>query len=163
MKTITTISILLASVVIAQSGESAKSSISNCRSIAKTFRESLKGKPLDVVLERLSQEVTSSPHCSCELIKSAVTVFKPTPKQVATMVDVAINAAPDYIEDIVNCSVAAAPDAKSGILSTASDYGYTPNPLDYPGIIGEHPGGQYLFVPTTPIFIAPPQITLVDP
>lgn len=135
----------------------------NCRSIAKSFRGSLKGKPIEIVLEMLSKEVSATPDCACELIKSAISSYKPTPQQVTAMVDTAINAAPDRIEEIVNCGIAAAPDSKSGILSTASDYGYIPNPLDYPGIIGEHPGAPWHFIPIVPIIVQPPQVTRVDP
>jgi hypothetical protein len=163
MKIITTLSALFLSVAIAQSGESAKPGIVNCRSITKAFTDDVRGKPIQAVLEILSREVSSHPDCSCELIKSAIASHKPTREEVTAMVDTAINAAPDRIEEIVNCSIAAAPDSKSGILSTASDYGYTPNPLDFPGVAGQHPGGQWQFVPTTPIFVNPPQITRVDP
>ncbi len=163
MKVITTFAILFISSLIVKSGESAVSGIPHCRSVAKSFGGAIKGKPIERVLDMLSKEVSSSPDCACELIKTAIASYKPTARQVAAMVDVAINAAPDRMEEIVNCGIAAAPDSKSGILSKASDYGYIPNPLDYPGIIGEHPGGQWHFIPIVPIIVQPPQVTRVDP
>jgi hypothetical protein len=159
----TTIVMLFSSASIVTSGESAKPVISECRSVAKAFKDSVQGKPIKIVLGMLSREVSSSPACACELIKTAIASYRPTPQEVAIMVDVAINAAPERIEEIVNCSIAAAPDSKSGILSTASDYGFTPNPLDFPGVIGEHPGEPFIFVPFVPIVVNPPMITRVDP
>lgn len=163
MKIITPVAILFLSSFIAHSGESAKSGILNCRDIAKSFGYALKEMPIETVIKMLSKEVSTNPHCSCELIKTAIAIHKPTPRQVTVLVDTAIHAAPDHIEEIVNCSIAAAPDSKSGILDTASDYGYTPNPLDYPGIAGEHPGGPWQYIPNTPVIVIPPQVTQVDP
>lgn len=163
MKIIISMIVLSASAFVAKSGESAKSGVMDCRSVAKSFGQSIKGKPIDLVLDQLAKEIESSPDCSCEIIKSAIAVHKPTTQQVAIMVDTAINVAPDHIEEIINCSIAAAPDAKSGILAEAGEYGYTPNPLDFPGIPGEHPGGQWQIIPHVPIIVIAPQVTQVDP
>lgn len=163
MKIIVPFAVLVASAAVATSGETTTQDRLDCRAIAKNFRESVKDQPIKKVLEILARDVAYAPGCSCELIKSAITVYKPTPEEVTLMVDAAINAAPERMEEIINCSMAAAPDAKAGILSTASEYGYVPNPLDFPGIFGEHPGGQWQYVPVIPIYVNPPQVTRVDP
>lgn len=163
MKIASTLAVLLVSSSFAVSGESARPVHSDCRAVAKSLRQEVNGKSMEVVLKMLSKEVASSSDCACELIKAAIAGYKPTPEEVSVMVEAAITAAPHRIKEIVNCGIAAAPDAKSGILDTAKEYGYTPNPLDFPGIVGEHPLAQLPPVPVHPIIVNPPQVTPTDP
>lgn len=117
---------------------------------------------MEEVLKLLEKEVSATPKCSCELIHAAIRGYKPTPQVVASMVDTAITAAPDYMETIIMCALAAAPDAEAEILAVAAKAGYTPNPLNFPGYIGLDPNGQYLFKSDTPLFVNPPVVTDVD-
>lgn len=127
------------------------------------MQKAVKEKAIEEVLKLLEKEISAAPACSCELIRSAIVGYKPTPPVVATMVDTAITAAPDHIEVIIMCALAAAPDAQAEILAVANKFGLAPNPLDMPGFIGEGANGQLLFSPTSPVFVNPPEVTTVNP
>lgn len=135
----------------------------DCRLVSSSLKNAVVGKPIESVLEMLSREVKATPQCSCELIKSAIKGYKPRPQVVAVMVDTAIQAAPEHMDVIIRCAAAAAPDALEEILGVASQYGKVPNPLDSPITPDHGPNGQFFYGLNGPLFVNPPQITLVDP
>jgi hypothetical protein len=159
MKTATILAVLLGGALTLSAAETQ----TDCRSVSQPLKKAVKGKPVEDMLKLLEKEVTATPKCSCELILSAIMGYKPKPNVVASMVDTAINAAPDYMEVIVMCALAAAPDAEAEILAVANKFGYTPNPLNFPGLPGQGPGGQFLEGANTPIFVNPPEVTTVNP
>lgn len=141
----------------------ANAQVAECKKVAKSIVQEAKGKTSEELTKLVSEKVKSSPKCSCEVMKGAIKGAKANPTVVAGLVDAAIQAAPDYIDVIMACSIAAAPDAFDEISAIGEKYGKSPNPLDFPGIIGVDPAGQYTFVPDTPVFVNPPQVTFVDP
>ena len=105
------------------------------------------------VLEVVSEELTTSPSCACEVVKAAIEASSAKPETVAAIVEAAVNAAPEEIRMIAQCAVAVAPDAFSQVQvvlakfdpnsgesvesakdsKVAKDGEGTPNPLDFPG------------------------------
>lgn len=130
------------------------------------------------VLEIVTNEVSSSPACSCEVVKAAIESSGADVKTVAAIVEAAITAAPDQMRLIAQCAIAVAPDALAEVQAVlarldpnAGDSGQSaksakgekapigevaamPNPLDFPGKTGIPP--MVPFFP--PIIINPPVV-----
>jgi hypothetical protein len=144
------------------------------------------------VLEIVSNEVTATPSCACEIVKVAIEGSNADAKTVAAIVETAAIAAPVQMRLIAQCAVAVAPDAlaevqavlakldpnlgESGTSSKDSENGKEPvgevaampNPLDFPGQgpVGPTPGGPGgipLIPILPPVIIAPPDISNVNP
>jgi hypothetical protein len=138
------------------------------------------------VLEIVTNEVASSPACSCEVVKAAIEGSGADVKTVAAIVEAAIIAAPDQMRLIAQCAIAVAPDALAevqavlakldpnagesgqsaksaksakGEKSPIGEVAAMPNPLDFPGKTRIPP----LFPFFPPIIINPPRVTDVDP
>jgi hypothetical protein len=135
----------------------------DCKAVSGPLKKAVVGKSLKRVLAMIDKEVKASPNCACELVKSAIKGYKPRPHTVAAMVDTAIMAAPERMDEILQCALTAAPDAYEEIMDVAGSFGSSFNPLNFPGLNGQGPNGQYIFNTDTPIFINPPQVTGTDP
>lgn len=159
MKTTTILAVILGGVCTLSAAEQK----TDCRPVSQALKRAVIGKEVGDMLKLLDKEIAATPKCSCELIRSAIMGYKPKPQVVASMVDTAIKAAPDHMEVIVMCALAAAPDAEAEILTVANKFGFTPNPLNFPGLIGQGPEGQLLDGQNTPLFVNPPVLTGVDP
>lgn len=109
------------------------------------------------VLEIVTNEISSSPECACEVVKAAIEGSAADVKTVAAIVEAAIAAAPDQMRLIAQCAIAVAPDALAevqtviakldpntgdsgqsaksakGEKSPIGEVAAMPNPLDFPG------------------------------
>ncbi len=159
MKTTTIFAILFGGTFALMAAEQK----TDCRPVSQSLQKAVKGKTVEEVLKLVEKDVAACHKCSCELILAAILGYKPKPSVVASMVDTAITAAPDYMETIVMCAIAAAPDAEPEILAVANKVGFNPNPLDFPTLFGQGPNGQFVFTPNTPVFVNPPEVTTVNP
>lgn len=140
----------------------------NCPAISSSLRQAIESKPSDV-LQLVEAQISSSPACSCEIVKTAVEVTQADSKTVASIVEVAATAAPDKMRLIAQCAVAVAPDALADVQAVLAkldpstgktgdgskdakdakdpQVADTWNPLDFPGDKGtppppvEHPQG----------------------
>jgi len=86
----------------------------NCPAISSSLRQAIESKPSDV-LQLVESQISSSPACSCEIVKTAVEVTQADSKTVASIVEVAATAAPDKMRLIAQCAVAVAPDALADV------------------------------------------------
>jgi hypothetical protein len=138
------------------------------------------------VLEIVTNEVSASPACSCEVVKAAIEGSGADVKTVAAITEAAILAAPDQMRLIAQCAIAAAPDAlveiqavlakldpnagdsgdssksaksAKGAKAPIGEVAAMPNPLDFPG---KGPVGP-LFPVYTPGIFNPPDVTDVNP
>jgi len=141
------------------------------------------------VLEIVSKEVSSAPSCACEVVKASIEATGAKPEVVASIVEAAVNAAPDQNRLVAQCAVVVAPDSLSqvhavlakldpnrgesgasakGSKAPAGEVAAMPNPLDFPGSgpvgpIGGGPGGAPLLPVLPPVIINPPSVTEVNP
>jgi len=123
-------------VFTAQAGED------NCERVASRVVSGIKSDQSEV-LNIVSREVSRSPGCACEIVKSAIMASKGArdtnadSKLVGQIVEVAISAAPDQMRLIVQCATSVAPDAVSEINEAVKTAGGVPqaesNPLEFPG------------------------------
>lgn len=133
---------------------------------------------LPQLLEIVSREISKQPKCSCEIIKAAIDESKANANLVAAIVEAALGSvSEEYFPAIVQCALAAAPDATARIRSLVGKLALNnpslnailkPNPLDFPhgGPVGPAPGGPgglpALPAPA-PVLVKPPKVTNVDP
>ena len=150
-----------ASLPLVQGGSKAVIPVS-CEDLGHSVASAVQGVSVEVAASIVSDEIQKMPNCSCEVIKGAIKGSEGSRETVAVLVDAAIQGAPDHIDEIVSCAIAAAPDAMNEILAVAAKYGWTPNPLDFPGSVGD-PADEYLFLPNGPVFVNPPLVSVVDP
>lgn len=125
------------------------------------------------VLEIVSNEVTATPTCSCEIVKAAIQAFKANAKMVAAIVEVAAIAAPDQLHMIAKCAIAVAPDASAEVQAVVKklDPGFELeevaealfNPLDFAGSDTNHTIGLPMIPQLPPSIIAPPGLSNVNP
>lgn len=143
------------------------------------------------VLEIVTQQVSASPSCACEIVKAAIEGSNANAETVAAIVEAAAIAAPEHMRLIAQCAVAVAPDALAEVQAVmakldpnlgesasakdsakdakapAGEVAAMPNPLDFPGQgpIGPTPGGPGglpLIPLQPPVIIAPPEISDVN-
>jgi hypothetical protein len=153
-----------------------------CSSISLSVKAAVASEQ-SKVLEIVTNEVSASPSCSCEVVKAAIEGSGADVKTVAAITEAAILAAPDQMRLIAQCAIAAAPDALVEVQAVlakldpnAGDSGQSaksakgakapigevaamPNPLDFPGKTRIPP----LFPFFPPIIINPPGVTDVNP
>lgn len=113
------------------------------------------------LLEIVDAYAKANPQCACEVVKAAIKASNADGKTVGSIVETAGLAAPEALELISQCALAAAPDAKSFVDTAVASVqagggqpGGTPNPLDQPGSgveaiggtqVGDNPGGPGSF------------------
>lgn len=146
----------------------------------------------DKLIEIVAKEVALNSACSCEILKAAIAQSKADGKTVAALLEAAIMASPQYMELMVRCSLAAAPDAHPDILNMLKRLGisdssssatakrlalkFVKSPNVMPPMVGapiipnplDPPGGLIPVLPPVPELIIPPVInppatTTVDP
>jgi len=174
MKTHTFLSILSSALMLAP-----LSAEVDCLTIFVSVKHATAAEP-SKVLEIVSNEVSATPDCACEIVKAAIEGSQAKPATVAAIVEAAVIAAPEHMRLISQCAVAVAPDALAEVQavlakldpnrgeSSASakaapsakssktplgEVAAMPNPLDFPGQgpIGPTPGGPG-GTPLTPIY-----------
>lgn len=159
----------------------------DCLKLALTVKQSVANEQ-SKVLEIVSNEVSASPKCACEIVKAAIEGSQAEPKTVAAIVEAAANAAPDQMRLVAQCAVAVAPDALAEVQAVmakldpnkgesvessksgkepAGEVAAMPNPLDFPGQgpIGPMPGGpggEPMFPTLPPVIINPPDVSETD-
>ena len=140
------------------------------------------------LLEIVSNTVTASPQCACEVVKAAIEASRANAKDVAAIVEAASIAAPDQMRLVSQCAVAVAPDAladvqavlakldpnvgdsgssaksaKGGVASAEGEAAAIPNPLDFPGEgpMSPPPGPRAFPLASMPppVIIAPPEVS----
>ncbi len=181
---------LLFSVVAAMLALRPVSAEADCLKLSVSVKHAV-GAETSKVLEIVSNEVSSAPECSCEIVKAAIEGSQAKPETVAAIVEAAVLAAPDQMRLISQCAVAVAPDALAQVQAVlakldpnrgksassaksakdskapAGEVAALPNPLDFPGQgpIGPTPGGPG-GIPLHPIYppivINPPDVTNVN-
>jgi hypothetical protein len=161
---------------------SASAEVKDCGNLSLSVKAAVSSEQ-SKVLEIVAREVSSSPACSCEVVKAAIEGSGADVKTVAAIVEVAITSAPDQMRLIAQCAIAVAPDALAEVQAViakldpnAGDSGQSaksakgekapigevaamPNPLDFPGKGPVKP----LFPIFPPVIINPPNVTNVNP
>lgn len=154
---------------------SASAEVKDCGNLSLSVKAAVAAEQ-SKVLEIVTNEVSTSPACSCEVVKAAIEGSGADVKTVAAIVESAITAAPDQMRLIAQCAIAVAPDALAEVQAVlakldpnAGDSGQSaksakgekapigevaamPNPLDFPGKGPVRP----LFPIFPPIIINPP-------
>ena len=160
----------------------------DCLKLYLTVKASVAAEQ-SAVLEIVSNEVSASPECACEIVKAAIEGSSANPKTVGAIVEAGAVAAPEQIRLIAQCAVAVAPDALAEVQEVlarldpnsgeaaisakdakqpAGEVAAMPNPLDFPGYgpVGPPPGGPGglpLIPIMPPVIINPPDVTEVNP
>jgi len=157
------LSTLLIAAIAASAPLSAQTPV-DCRKVSRSVVRDVR-KDSTKVLEVVDKYTKANPQCACEVVKSAIKASNADGKTVGSIVETAGLAAPEALELISQCALAAAPDAKPYVDSAVASVeagggqpGGTPNPLDQPGSgveviggqqVGDNPGGPGSF-PSVP-------------
>lgn len=140
------------------------------------------------ILEVVSSQVSASPSCACEIVKTAIETSNADISTTAAIVEAASNAAPEQMRLVSQCAVAVAPDALAAVQmvmskldpnsgetgmsaksskdakAPAGEVAAMPNPLDFPGKgpVGPTPGGPggYALIPQLPPSVVPPSVAI---
>lgn len=153
------LSTLLIAAIAASAPLSAQAPV-DCRKVSRSVLRDVR-KDSTKVLEVVDRYTKANVQCACEVVKAAIKASNADGKTVGSIVETAGLAAPDSLDIIEQCALAAAPDAKSFIETAVASVeagggqpGGTPNPLDQPGSgveviggtqVGDNPGGPGSF------------------
>jgi hypothetical protein len=153
------LSTLLIAAIAASAPLSAQAPV-DCGRIGRIVSREVR-KDSTKLLEVVDKYTKASPQCACDVVKAAIKASNADGKTVGSIVETAGLAAPDSLDIIEQCALAAAPDAKSFIETAVASVeagggqpGGTPNPLDQPGSgveviggaqVGDNPGGPGSF------------------
>ena len=93
----------------------------DCYKVSKQAAKEITAQP-EQMLTILAKQISANIGCACEILKAAIVATEADKKQVAQMVEQAIELVPSKASLFTTCALAVAPDAHVEVMKVAAKY-----------------------------------------
>lgn len=93
----------------------------DCYKVSKQAAKEISAQP-EQALSILAKKISANKGCACEILKAAIVATEADKKQVAQMVEQAIELVPNKASLLTTCALAVAPDAHVEVMKVAAKY-----------------------------------------
>ncbi len=93
----------------------------DCYKVSKQAATQITAQP-EQVLAIVAKQIAANKGCACEIVKAAIVATEADKKQVAQIVEQAIELVPNKASLLTTCALAVAPDAHVEVMKVAAKY-----------------------------------------